>query len=419
MRLFYTLIVKCYYWGALIASLWSDKAKKWIEGRRNISDVLKKNSDQHRPILFHCASLGEFEQGKPLMERIKKDHPDLKIWVTFFSPSGYEIRKNDPVADVITYLPIDTPHLAKQFVEIVKPQQVFFVKYEYWYNLMRELYANDIPFYYVSAIFRPQQLFFRKVGRWFAEQLKQASAFFVQNEESLQLLNKIGIENVYQTGDTRFDRVHAIAMQQSELKFVTEFKSNAGLLVAGSTWSPDEELLLQLLKKMESASFNYKMIIAPHQIDEPHIQDIVERYKDFKVLRYTEMENSSLANADLLIIDQIGLLSKIFRYSDLSYVGGAFETGLHNILEPAVYGVPLFFGPKYAKFNEAKELVKEGGAFSVRNEAELWMKVALLVQDEKEYQRICHISKEYVKKNVGSVDKIVKQINFKDRNGND
>lgn len=344
------------------------------------------------------------------MERLKKDDPHSRIWVTFFSPSGYEIKKNDPIADVVTYLPLDTPRAMRKFVEMVNPAAVFFIKYEYWYNLMSILSEKSIPFYYISAIFRPQQLFFRKMGGWFAKQLRLASFFFVQNEASQSLLRQIGIDCVRVTGDTRFDRVHAIAAQQTELPFVKEFKSESKLIVAGSSWAPDEKILAPLLKELKRCAFNYKMIVAPHEIKESRIEDLRNDFKDFKTIRYTEMDGKSLADADVLIMDQIGMLSKIYKYAEISYVGGAFETGLHNILEPAVYGVPLFFGPTYAKFNEAVALVELGGAFPITESKELFVKISSFEEDKEKYDKVCEITAGYVEKNLGAVEKIAREL---------
>lgn len=410
MRFFYTLAVQCYRLGIFIASRWNGKAKKWIDGRNNILDTLEKSADDRQPILFHCASLGEFEQGKPLMVRLKEENPTIKIWVTFFSPSGYEVRKNDPLSDVVTYLPLDTPYYARKFVEIVNPSHVFFIKYEYWYNLMEVLAENKIPFYYVSATFRPDQIFFRKTGGWFAKQLRKATYFFVQNEDSKRLLHQIGIDNVSVTGDTRFDRVHAIASQQIELDFVEEFKSDAKLIVAGSTWPPDEDVLARLLVVLRACSLKYKIMIAPHLVDENHIENILRKFEDFNVIRYTDIEEKSLKDAEVFIVDQIGLLSRIFQYSDISYVGGGFETGLHNILEPAVYGMPLFFGPQYDKFNEATALVELGAAFPVTKQEELFEKIVDFEQNSDSYRQVCEIAKEYVRQNLGAVNRIIDKI---------
>ncbi len=409
MRFFYTLVIYLYKFGLWIASPFNSKARLWCEGRKNVFTFLKNNCSEKKLIYWvHCASLGEFEQGKPLILKLKEKIPGITILVTFFSPSGFEVKKNDPVADIISYLPIDTPHNAKRFIEIVNPKVVIFVKYEYWYNYMDTLYNLKIPFYYISAIFRPSQHFFKTYGKWFADQLKKASFFFVQNEESKSLLNSIGIDKVEITGDTRFDRVFAIASKSYQLDFVLDFKSNKKLIVAGSTWEPDEYLLLQLL---DAHNCNFKLIIAPHLIDQNHIDNIVNNFSSYKVLRFSECDRQDLSKYQVLIIDSIGLLSKIYKYADYSYIGGGFETGLHNILEPAVFGTPLFFGPHYKKFYEATELVRLGVAFPVHNFSEMNSSLTKLDSDFEYYNNVSAICKQFVYSNLGSSDKIFNLLN--------
>ncbi|MBR4536895.1 MAG: 3-deoxy-D-manno-octulosonic acid transferase [Bacteroidales bacterium] len=359
-------------------------------------------------IWFHAASLGEFEQGKPLMQLYRQQHPECTILVTFFSPSGYEVKKNDKVADIICYLPLDTPRNARRFLDIVPVEKAVFVKYEYWYNYMHQLNTRHVPFYYISAIFRPSQYFFKPYGKWFAQQFKNCTYFFVQNEASRDLLHSIGIDQVEITGDTRFDRVYDISRQQYELDFVQDFRQeDTRLIVAGSTWGPDEQLLKQLLEKLPA---NYKLVLAPHVTDAKHIGQIKELFQEFSTVCYTEKDGKDLSSYRVLVIDTIGILSKIYKYSYISYIGGAFETGLHNILEAAVFGVPLFFGPKYQKFNEAVQLVALQGAFSITSHEEMLQKCQLYASSPEAYTKVCQICKEFVQSNLGSCKKIISQL---------
>ena len=405
MLILLSIGVILYTIGIIVASLFSKKARLWIRGRRGQFDKLSAtiSRDDH-PIWVHSASLGEYEQARPIMEKIKQNHPNIKILATFFSPSGYEIRKNDTLPDYIFYLPSDTKRHARKFMRIVQPRMAIFVKYEFWYNYIHELSKQNIPFYYVSAIFRPDQYFFKPHGKWFTRQLSKASGFFVQNEESKQLLNSIGIEQVEVCGDTRFDRVYAIANQSYTLDFVQTFKQNKKLIVAGSTWGPDEELLSKLFSNLHG----YKLIVAPHEISRK--AEVMKTFGKFKTVFYTESSDENLENADILIIDTIGMLSKIYKYSDISYIGGAFKTGLHNILEAAVFGVPLFFGPHYSKFNEAVMLVQQKGAFSIRSHSEMMDIIRHFESDPAYYESTCAICRHYVQQNIGACDRIYERI---------
>ena len=407
MRFFYSLSIHFFTYLIKLASFFSKKAKLWHSGRKDVFLFLEKKCAGKNIIWFHCASLGEFEQGKPLMEKMKQQEENVTLLVTFFSPSGFEIKKDDPIAEIITYLPIDTPKNAKKFIQIVKPQKVFFVKYEFWYNYIIELSKSDIPFYYVSAIFRKNQYFFKSYGTWFLKQLKKCSYFFVQNEHSKTLLNQHRISNVIFTGDTRFDRVYAIAQQQYELDFIVSFKAEKKLLVAGSTWQPDEKLLSELFQKINA---DYKLVIAPHLVEKNHIEQIKNMFGSFSTVCFSEKEGKNISNYDVLIIDTIGLLSKIYKYADVSYIGGAFKTGLHNILEAAVFEKPLFFGTHFQRFNEAIELVKAGGAFSVKNADEMMQKVRCFEENSSFYQTVCEICKNYVARNLGATDKIMAEL---------
>ena len=385
--------------------MFSKKAKLWCIGRKKLFTLLEqKCTGKNNIIWFHCASLGEFEQGKPVMEKIKQQEKEVTILVTFFSPSGFEVKKNDAVADIITYLPADTRSNAKKFVQIVKPQKVFFIKYEYWFNYMQELARLDIPFYYISAIFRENQYFFKPYGKWFLKQLQKCSRFFVQNENSQKILNKNGLSKVTVTGDTRFDRVYAIAQQSYTLDFMVSFKQDKKLLIAGSTWQPDEKLLSELYPAIQS---DYRLVIAPHEVTHTHIEQIKKRFDTFSVVCYSEKEEKNIADYEVLIMDTIGLLSKMYKYADIAYIGGAFKTGLHNILEAVVFEKPVFFGPHYQKFNEAIELVNRGAAFSISKADEMMRQLRNFEENPNAYTACCAICKKYVAENLGATDKIV------------
>ena len=407
MRFLYSLFIALYSFGIFIASFFNEKAKLLQSGRRKSFQILEENCENKKVIWFHCASLGEYEQGKPLIQKLRSLHSDCTFLVTFFSPSGYEVKKNDKDIDIAAYLPADSPRNARRFIRAVKPVAAFFVKYEYWFNYMKELSDNKIPFFYLSAIFRPSQYFFKPYGRWFARQLRTCTHFFVQNETSASLLRGIGISQVAVTGDTRFDRVYAIAQQQAELPFAANFKGKSKLLVAGSSWQPDEQVLAEVFQKIKN---NYKLLIAPHVIDKEHISSIKNLFREEKVLCYSEIYGKKMAEYNVLIVDTIGLLSKLYRYADVAMIGGAFATGLHNTLEAAVFGIPLFFGPKFAKFQEAVELVRRSGAFSIHTADEMSDRMAQFETDPCFYRNTCQICTDYVTENLGSCDKILKYL---------
>lgn len=409
MRLLYSIAIHLYNAAIYFAALFNYKARQWVQGRKEVFSFLEKQlKNRQHVVWFHCASLGEFEQGKPVMQQYRLKHPGSTILVTFFSPSGYEIKKNDAVADVICYLPSDTMRHAKRFMRIVKPEKAVFVKYEYWYNYMYCLTMQKVPYYYISAIFRPSQYFFKPYGKWFARQLRKCSCFFVQNERSKQLLASIGIQQVEVTGDTRFDRVYDIARQNYDMDFMHAFADNGQkIIVAGSTWAPDEQLLKQLLSQLPA---EYKLVLAPHVTDARHISQIRTLFQEFPVVCYTEKTDELLKPARVLIIDSIGILSKLYKYSYISYVGGAFETGLHNTLEAAVFGVPLFFGPHYDKFNEAVQLVNLKGAFSVVLYEEMLEKVRYYAENPEKYNDVCTICQNFIQDNLGSCEKILQKI---------
>lgn len=405
MRGLYTIGIWFYGLGIRIASLFNEKAKQWVRGRKGIFAELQKTFDgKSHPVWVHCASLGEYEQAKPLIEKIKQEQPEIKILTTFFSPSGYVQAVKKPLADYYFYLPLDLPCNVRKFIDIVQPKAAIFVKYEFWFNYMRQLSQKTIPFYYISAIFRENQHFFKSSGRWFAKQLRQATHFFVQTEKSKQLLESIGIKQVTVCGDTRFDRVKAIAEKVESFPFMETFCQNKKIIIAGSSWGPDEHLLAQFLQHFP----DYKLVVAPHEIS--RTPEVKETFAAYKTALYTSMNEEELADTQVLIIDTIGILSRLYQYSTVSYIGGAFKTGLHNILEAAVYGKPLFFGPHYDHFNEAVNLVALKGAFSVNSTAEMQAIMEKFEQNPDYYAQTCEICQQFVADNSGAADTIYKQI---------
>lgn len=333
------------------------------EGERKAIDILKEEVDPNaKYIWFHAASLGEFEQGRPLIESIRKDYPEYKILLTFFSPSGYEVRKDYEGADIICYLPLDTIRNARRFLRAVRPVMAFFIKYEFWYNYMHILKHRKIPAYSVSSIFRPDQVFFKWYGRQYRTVLKCFTHFFVQNNESKELLGKLGITEVDVVGDTRFDRVLQIKEASKHLPIVESFTKNAKkVFVAGSSWQPDEDIFLKYFNDKK----DWKLIIAPHVIGEDHLKQILNHVEGRKVVRYTQATIDNVADAEILIIDCFGLLSSIYNYGTVSYVGGGFGVGIHNVLEAAVWDIPVIFGPNNKHFQEAQGLMKANGGFEI------------------------------------------------------
>ena len=365
----YNLVIYLYLCGVAVYSLFNEKVRKMWRGERAAFGVLKENVDpEAKYVWFHAASLGEFEQGRPLMERLRQEHPEYKILLTFFSPSGYEVRKNYEGADIICYLPLDTPINAIRFLRLVRPVMAFFIKYEFWYNYLHILKHRHVPVYSVSSIFRPDQVFFKWYGRQYGRVLNCFTHFFVQNEVSSELLAKIGITCVSIVGDTRFDRVLQIKAAAKELPIVEGFVPRSSFLaprvfVAGSSWPPDEEIFIRYFREHPE----WKLIIAPHVIGEDHLQQIEKKLEGWHVTRYTkaqttnEAPSGAVGGASALIIDCFGLLSSIYRYADVAYVGGGFGVGIHNLLEAAVWDVPVIFGPNNQKFQEAQGLKKSGG----------------------------------------------------------
>ena len=412
MFFIYTLSIHIYVFLIRVASLFNEKARKWIVGRKNIfeqitSDLKKNPSGKGNNLIwFHCASLGEFEQGRPIMETFRKKFPDHKILLTFFSPSGYEVRKNYPGADHIFYLPADTRRNARKFIDLVQPQMVIFIKYEYWYNYLEELSNRKIPVYIASAIFREDQQFFQWYGSWFRDQLRKIKGFFVQDKESGELLKSIGITDVEVTGDTRFDRVYEISRQDKPFPVIASFCRNSKVLVAGSTWAEDDGILIPFINSDQTA---IKYIIAPHETHAARIDSLLKGLK-LPVLRYSQATEENARNARILIIDSIGILAYLYRFATFAYIGGGFGAGIHNILESATFGVPVIFGPRYEKFREATDLVRSEGAFSVNDLNGFGGKVNLLLTDPEAYAHSADECRKYVRENQGATDKIIQHI---------
>lgn len=405
MRILYTIGIWFYGLGIRMAALFSEKARLWVHGRKGLLAELGRTfSGSEHPLWVHCASLGEYEQAKPLIEKFKQEHPDIQTIATFFSPSGYIQALKKPLADHNFYLPLDLPGNAKRFLDIVRPRIAVFVKYEFWFNYMRQLHKNNTPFYYISAIFREKQHFFKPFGRWFANQLKQASHFFVQTKKSEELLESIDIHQVTVCGDTRFDRVKAIAAQVQPIPFMESFCNGRKTIVAGSTWGPDEHLLAQLLQVFP----DYKLVVAPHEINRS--QEVKETFSTYRTASYSSREECDLTDTQVLIIDTVGILNRLYQYSYVSFIGGAFKTGLHNTLEAAVYGKPIFFGPHYKHFNEAVQLVEREGAFSVNSVDEMKETMTKFEINPDYYAKTCQICQDYVAQNSGACDKIYNQI---------
>ena len=359
----YNIIIYLYLFGVAIYSLFNKKVRKMWRGERAAIGLLReKVVSDAQYVWFHAASLGEFEQGRPLMEQMRREHPEFKILLTFFSPSGYEVRKNYEGADFICYLPLDTPFNARRFLRTIRPVMAFFIKYEFWYNYLHILKHRNVPVYSVSSIFRPGQIFFRWYGRQYSRVLKCFTHFFVQNEVSRELLHSIGIDQVTISGDTRFDRVLQIRDAAKELPLVEAFKDDHNVFVAGSSWPPDEDIFIRYFNE----HLNWKLVIAPHVIDEDHLQQIISKLNR-KVVRYTQATESEAREADVLIIDCFGLLSSIYRYGEVAYVGGGFGVGIHNVLEAAVWGVPVIFGPNNQRFQEAQGLLASEGGFQIKD----------------------------------------------------
>lgn len=405
----YNLAIILYDFAVHLAAPFSRKPRKMMKGHWVVYELLRQQVEKgEQYIWFHAASLGEFEQGRPLIEEIRSAYPNYKILLTFFSPSGYEVRKNYRGADIVCYLPFDKPRNVKKFLDIASPCMAFFIKYEFWKNYLDELHKRRIPVYSVSSIFRREQVFFKWYGGTYRRVLGNFDHLFVQNEASKRYLSKIGINRVTVVGDTRFDRVLQIRQEAKELPLVERFKGgNRFTFVAGSSWGPDEDLFLEYFNQHPEM----KLIIAPHVIDENHLVEIIGKLKR-PYVRYTRADEKNVQKADCLIIDCFGLLSSIYRYGEISYIGGGFGVGIHNTLEAAVYGIPVIFGLKYQKFMEAVQLIEAKGAYSIANYAELESLLERFRKDENFLSETGIRAGEYVTGNAGATAKIMSMINF-------
>lgn len=401
----YNIVIYIYLIGVAIASCFNKKVKKMWAGERQALKVLREKVDPNaRYIWFHAASLGEFEQGRPLMEYLRKTHPEYKILLTFFSPSGYEVRKNYEGADIICYLPLDTIRNARRFLRAIKPVMAFFIKYEFWYNYLHILQHRGIPTYSVSSIFRPDQIFFQWYGKGYGRVLKCFTHFFVQNIESKNLLAKLDIHDVEVVGDTRFDRVLQIKEASKQLPIVEKFTENTSkVFIAGSSWLPDEEVFLKYFNLHK----DWKLIVAPHVIGEDHLAQIFELLKGRHVVRYTEATEENVKDAEVLIIDCFGLLSSIYHYGTISYVGGGFGVGIHNVLEAAVWDIPVIFGPNNKRFQEAQGLIMAGGGFEINDYQSFRDLMMRFETDEMFLQTSKKHAGEFVKGRAGATEKIM------------
>lgn len=389
-------------------ALFNPKMKLFVSGRKKVFETLsQKINTNDKTIWFHAASLGEYEQGLPVIEKLKEKYPSYKIVVTFFSPSGYEIRKNNQVADATVYLPLDTKHNAKKFLKLVHPEMAFFIKYEYWPNYLNELKKANTPTFLISGIFREKQVFFKWYGGFYRKALNAFTYFFVQNEKSKKLLLQLNHTNVSVSGDTRFDRVATILEKDNTLDFIAAFKNNTPTIVIGSSWPKDEELLINYIN---STSQKAKFIIAPHNIKTEQIQQLKNSITKRTVL-FSEKENKNLADFDVFIIDTIGILTKIYSYADIAYVGGGFgNPGVHNILEPATFGVPIVIGPNFSHFAEAIDLMHLEGCVSISNTKELSETFENLLTDQITRKKKGGICESFVKKNKGATSLILDKI---------
>ena len=416
----YNIVIYFVLWGIAIASLFNEKVRKMWRGEREAFKILKQKVDPNaKYIWFHAASLGEFEQGRPLMERIRKDYPQYKILLTFYSPSGYEVRKNYEGADIICYMPVDTRLNAIRFLRLVRPVMAFFIKYEFWSNFLHILKYRNIPTYSVSSIFREDQVFFKWYGRSYAGVLKCFTRFFVQNEESKRLLEGIGITAVGVVGDTRFDRVLQIKEAAKQLPICEAFRTGVAssqsadvphhdfkVFVAGSSWPPDENIFIPFFNEHK----DWRLLIAPHVIAEEHLKLILSLIKDKKVVRYTQTTPEEAADADVLIIDCFGLLSSMYNYGDVAYIGGGFGVGIHNTLEAAVWNMPVIFGPNNKKFQEAQGLLKSGGGFEINTYEDFSGLMGSLMNDEAFLKQAGDKAGAFVAHLAGATDKVLASV---------
>ncbi|MBQ9587120.1 MAG: 3-deoxy-D-manno-octulosonic acid transferase [Bacteroidales bacterium] len=417
MRLIYSFAISIYALGVRMASPFNEKARQMRDGWRHwqkrlsqfVGQQSQRQSGRSRTVWFHASSLGEFEQARPVLEQFRRSRPDWKVVLTFFSPSGYEVRKNYDQADLVMYLPIDTRRNARQFVELLQPDMALFVKYDFWFNYLNELKKRGTPTLLFSSIFRPGQYFFRWYGAWFARQLQCYSHIFVQNEESVRLLAGVGYRHTTLAGDTRFDRVFDIAAQAKRFEGVERFVGDNPVLMAGSSWEPDESNIKQFADSYDKP---LKIILAPHMIGAGHLNQIEHLMGPEQCLRYSQLVSAeaSQLNRKVLIIDNIGMLSSLYRYATVAYIGGGFGKGIHNILEAAVFGTPVCFGPNYGKFQEANDMIACGGARSYNTAEELSQLLGRWLDDSNERKRAAQAAMKYMEEHRGSTAKIMERV---------
>lgn len=406
MRILYDIGVRAWHLLIRIAAASNPKAKSFVQGRKNWQERLAKEVQNGNPIVWiHCASLGEFEQGRPLIEALRQSHPEHRILLTFYSPSGYEIRKDYPHADWIYYLPVDSARNAKTFMNLVQPQVAIFVKYEYWYHYLKELKKRAIPTFMVSAFYRPDQHFFKWYGGWFRKMLHGFSHLYVQDDRSLELLQSIGVTNATQTGDTRFDRVFTITEKAHEVPIMENFKQDSTVVIAGSSWPKEEQLLVQYFQLWAPHA---KCIIAPHEVDRERIDELMAQLPP-TAIRYSEATAGTMKASNILVIDNIGMLSNLYQYAEIAVIGGGFGRGIHNTLEAATFGLPVVIGPNYEKFKEAVDLVKLEAAFTVQDYNAFEAAMNHLLQEDN-HQKAGAIARQYVVDQKGATDRILRAI---------
>lgn len=407
MHIIYNLIASSSWVILRLIAKVNTKLALFVKGRESTQKTLKQHISKNDSVIWvHAASLGEFEQGLPILEQLKYNYPDYKLLLTFFSPSGYEVKKNTQAAHVVTYMPMDTKKKVREFLAIANPKLVLFIKYEIWPNYLTELGKRNIPTLLVSALFKKEQIYFKWYGGFMRHALKSFHHFYVQNENSKSLLHTIGLTNSTVTGDTRFDRVSKILARDNGLAFMDSFNTASPCFVAGSTWPEDEKLLVDYINNSDS---DMKFVIAPHNIKKEHsklLKDSITK----PTLLYSELEHQNLGETKVLIIDTIGLLTKIYSYATIAYVGGGFATGLHNTLEPAVFGIPVLIGPKFKGFKEAEEMVSLGGILPITTQAEFNQQVDELYSKKERRARLGQINTTYLSKNKGASKKIMKDI---------
>ena len=407
MRFIYNLLISVVWLGLNLILLFNEKIRLFVTGRRETFEILRRSiKDGNQVIWIHAASLGEYEQGLPILERLKKEYPEHKILLTFFSPSGYEVKKNSSPADVVAYLPMDSKSNVKRFLDIANPSIAIFIKYEIWPNYLQELQKRSIPTLLISALFSKRQIFFKSYGGFMRKSLKSFHHFFVQDENSKGLLQNLGFTNVTVSGDTRFDRVSQILERDNQLDFMQTFKQDKTCFVAGSTWPEDEKILVEYIN---SSSTAFKFVLAPHTMKASQMDKLVNSISK-KVLKYSEIDSNEVSSADVLIIDTIGLLTKIYSYADIAYVGGGFATGLHNTLEPAVFGIPVIIGPQYQGYKEAEALVENKGIIPIDSFDSFKTVLTRFTENPQLVESTGKINANYIKKNQGASNRIIAHI---------